>query len=263
MQIWNIIDTGIGSTDWNMAVDEALLYTFSEDDRPILRVYGWHKSLSFGRYSKPHENLDMNRLSVQKTPYARRPTGGGILIHDGDISYSIIIPRKMLKNYGIKESYHYLCQFLIKFYEKLELKAEFASDLNLNIQSSDICLAGHEAYDIIINGKKMGGNAQRYTKYTLLQHGTIPIHFDKKYFEPLFLKDSGLQYAASLRELGVTAQYKDSIHLLIESFSETFHARLSVSQLNPFQQEYAQNLLNNKYKQENWNINGKEAVESK
>lgn len=240
-----------------MAVDEALLYTFSENDMPILRLYGWNKSLSFGRFSKPYENLDMNRLSVQKTPYVRRPTGGGILVHGDDISYSIIMPRKMLKDYGIKESYNYLCTFLIKFYKKLKLKAEFASDLNLDIQSSDICLAGHEAYDIVINGKKMGGNAQRYIKNTLLQHGTIVIDFDKKYFEPLFVKNSGLQNAASLRELGVTMQYKDLTHLLIKSFCETFNVKFFVSQLNPLQLEYAQNLLNDKYKQKNWNLYGK------
>lgn len=257
MQIWNVIDTGIGSAEWNMAVDEALLYTFSEDDRPILRVYGWHKSLSFGRFSKPYENLDMNRLSIQEVSYVRRPSGGGILVHGGDISYSIIMPRKMLKSYGIKESYNYLCTFLIKFYEKLKLKAEFASDLDLDMQSSSICLAGHEAYDIIINEKKMGGNAQRYIKNTLLQHGSIPVRFDKKYFEPLFLKNSGLQNAASLRGLGVTMPYKDLTHLLIESFREIFNVKFSASQLNPLQQEYAQNILHDKYKQEDWNIYGK------
>jgi len=89
LQIWHVIDTGIGSADWNMAVDEALLYTFLEDDTPILRVYGRNKSLSFGRFSKPHENLDMNRLSVQKISYVRRPGGGGILVHGGDISYQL------------------------------------------------------------------------------------------------------------------------------------------------------------------------------
>ncbi|ADN08604.1 lipoate--protein ligase family protein [Sulfurimonas autotrophica] len=257
MQIWNVIDTGIGSPDWNMAVDEALLYTLSEGDRPIFRIYGWNKSLSFGRFSKPHKSLDMNELSVQRVSYVRRPSGGGILVHGGDISYSIIMPRKMLKSYGIKESYNYLCKFLIKFYEKLKLKAEFASDLDLDIQSSDICLAGHEAYDIIIDEKKMGGNAQRYIKNTLLQHGTIPVHFDKEYFEPLFLEDSGLKDAASLRELDVTMEYKDLTNLLIESFCETFNVKFSISQLNPFQQEYAENLLRDKYTQEDWNIYGK------
>lgn len=257
MEIWNVIDTGTGSANWNMAVEEALLYTFRENDTPIFRVYGWEKSLSFGRFSKPDKNLDMNRLSIQKVSYVRRPSGGGILVHGGDISYSIIMPRKMLKSYGIKESYNYLCKFLLNFYEKLNLTAEFASDLNLNIQSSDICLAGYEAYDIIIDEKKMGGNAQRYIKNTLLQHGTIPVRFDKEYFEPLFLQNSGLKYATSLRELGITMAYEDLTSLLIESFCETFNARLTLSQLNPFQEKYAKNLLRDKYTQKEWNIDGK------
>ena len=257
MQTWNLINTGIKSASWNMALDEAFLYSFKEHDMPILRIYGWEKALSFGQFSKLDASVDIDKIRDKNISYVRRITGGGILVHGNDISYSIIMPRKLLKGRGVKENYHYLSEFLIRFYEKLALKAEFASTSNLNIISSDICLAANEPYDIVINKKKMGGNAQRYSKHTLLQHGTIPISFDKKYFEPLFLKDSGLSRAASLQELKINIKYKNLVDLLIESFCETFNVNLISKGLESSQEQYRKKLVGDKYSQEQWNIYGK------
>ena len=257
MQTWNVLNTGINSSAWNMALDEALLYGFKEHNLPILRIYGWEKALSFGRFSELAKILDMDKIEHNSISCVRRITGGGVLVHGNDISYSLIMPRRLLEGRSVKETYHYLSGFLIRFYEKLSLKAEFASDLNLEIQSSDICLAANEPYDIVINGKKMGGNAQRYIKHTLLQHGSIPISFDKKYFEPLFLKDSGLGRACSLQELEVTLAYKDLVSLLMEAFCETFNTTLIPKGLELSQEQYTQELLKNKYTHKRWNIYGK------
>lgn len=49
-----------------MAIDEALLYSFKQNDMPILRLYRWHKTLSLGRFSKPHKSLDMEMLQKKK-----------------------------------------------------------------------------------------------------------------------------------------------------------------------------------------------------
>ncbi|MBU1667355.1 lipoate--protein ligase family protein [bacterium] len=257
LQTWYLMDGVVNSASWNMAVDEALLYSFKDHDIPILRIYGWENALSFGRFSKPDKIIDINRIKYNNISYVRRITGGGVLVHGNDISYTIIMPRKLLEGRSIKENYYYLSGFLIKFYEKLALKAEFASTLNFNISSSDICLAANEPYDIMINANKMGGNAQRYIKHTLLQHGTIPIRFDKKYFELLFFKDSGLSHATSLQELGIHIEYKNLVDLLIEAFYETYNVHLISKGLEWSQEQYAQELLKNKYTKEKWNLYGK------
>jgi len=240
-----------------MAVDEVLLYSLREDNLPIFRIYRWEPSLSFGRFSKVNKSINLNHLLKRRAPYVRRPSGGGILVHGGDISYSIIMPRKLLDTRGVKENYHYLSQFLINFYKKLSLMATFASKINLNIQNSNICLAGNEAYDIVIDGKKIGGNAQRYIKSTLLQHGSIPISFNKNYFEDFFLGDSGFDNAVSLQELGVDLDYDALIGLLIESFCETFDVKFISNALELSQERDAKKLLQEKYTQEVWNIYGK------
>lgn len=255
---WRVLETGKGSASWNMAIDEALLNNFKEGDMPILRLYGWENALSLGRFSDIKTSLDQEKIDEVNFPYARRMTGGGVLVHGGDISYTLILPRKALKGISVKESYHHLCGFLMEFYERLGLDASFASDLSVEQKRSDICLAGHEAYDIMIEGKKMGGNAQRYTRDTLFQHGSIPITMDKSRLEALFISESGLEGAATLEELGCEMSYEELSLLLIDTFTQSFEIDAVSDTLRPCEEEDANELMAGKYTQQRWNIYAKQ-----
>ena len=261
MKRWRLIETGIAEAGWNMAVDEALLYSFNQNDMPILRLYRWHKALSLGRFSKPHKSLDMKMLQKQKIPFVRRMTGGGIFVHGNELSYSLIMPPAFLKGRGPNQSYGYLCRFLIRFYQKLGCKARFAVDMKLNTARSNICLASNEAYDILIEGRKIGGNAQRYIKQACFQHGSIPLSFDEGCFEPLFLENSGLKKAASLMKLGVTKDHQELVKLLIESFCETFDVDVVESTLSMEEARRAKKLMMHKYARKEWNIDAEQADE--
>jgi len=254
LKTWRILDTGKGSASWNMGVDEALLTNFKEDDLPILRLYGWERALSLGRFSDIEQSLDQQKIDEMNFSYVRRMTGGGVLVHAEDISYSLILPRKLLKEVGVKESYHYLCRFLIQFYARLGLDASFASDLQLKQKRSDICLAGHEAYDIMIEDKKMGGNAQRYTHDALFQHGSIPISMDKSHLEVLFISESGLEGAATLEELGCEMSYEKLVLLLRDAFTESFGIDAVLDTLRSCEEEDAKKLMADKYTQQRWNV---------
>lgn len=258
--MWRLIDTGTGSAAWNMAVDEALLEGFGENDLPILRLYGWENALSFGRFSKPRSCIDVERVEQQHLPCVRRLSGGGVLVHGGDLSYSIVLPRGVLKEKNVKENYRYLCRFLIRLYEKMGLKGEFAQDLGAEINHSDICLAGHEPYDILIGGKKMGGNAQRYTARTLFQHGTIPITLDDTLFEPFFREESGLKRSAALENLGVTVTRQALAEMAVESFCETFETTLLPGGLSAGEAQRARELLAQKYLNERWTFDGQQTM---
>lgn len=251
---WRVLDTGYGSAAWNMAVDEALLKNFQEDDLPILRFYLWEPSLSLGKFSDVSSNIDMKKIECEELFVVRRMTGGGILVHGGDLSYSLLVPRKYFEGKGVKESYRYLCRFIIRLYEKLGLKANFICDLKIQELKSDICLAGIEAYDIVIEGKKMGGNAQRYTHQVLFQHGSIPMRVDKPRFKDLFLGDSGLEGAATLEDLNCFFEYKQLVVLLGKAFSESYNADLVIDTLHPLEEQDARNFLADKYTQQRWNL---------
>jgi len=238
-----------------MAVDEALFNEHKEDDFPIIRIYSWENALSFGRFQKVGKSVDLEKLEKEKFSYVRRMTGGGVLAHGGDLSYSLSLPRPFIKDRSVKESYGYLCGFLIRLYEKLGLNAGFAHCPKG--RSSNICLAGNEVYDIMIDGRKMGGNAQRHTKKALFQHGTIPISFDEERLKPLFLEDSGLERAATLQRVGITLTHEELSSLLIEAFCETFNAGIVSGTLSPKEEQRTEELLKQKYAKEEWNIDAR------
>lgn len=254
---WRLIDSGVGSAAYNMAVDEALLHNFKEGDLPILRLYGWEPSVSLGRFSNVYESLNVEALQKQKLPLVRRMTGGGVLIHGGDLSYSLILPKETLRGRGVKESYRYLCQFLLKLYENLGLSAGFAQDLDKESRKSKICMAANEPYDIIVNGKKMGGNAQRYATQTLFQHGSIPISLDEALFKDIFLKYSGVKNIFTLDRVRKEIDYKELAHLLTEAFTRSFGVTLVGDALSVGESCSSDQFLAQKYSQKRWNMDAR------
>jgi len=250
---WRFINSHIGTAQRNMAVDEALLINFKETDMPILRVYGWENSLSVGRYSTLWKSVDRQTVQEQNIPCVRRISGGGILVHGGDLSYCLIIPRDWLRDKGVKESYHYLCAFLIRLYKKLGYKADFAGENIVDVIHSDICLASNEIYDILIDGKKIGGNAQRHTRHALLQHGSIPMRIDESIFTPCFSEEPGFDNAATLERLGTQISYETLATLVRDTFSETFEVELISETLTLSEEQGAIVLGEEKYTQESWN----------
>lgn len=259
MHTWRFIDSGTVSAQWNMAVDEALLTTFQEKDLPIFRLYRWEKpSLSFGRFSQPMKTVDMHKIRTEDIHYARRITGGGILVHGNDISYSMVVPHSFVRKRGVRQSYRELCGFLIALYEQLGADAAFAHDLQLPESQSPVCLAGTEAYDIMIGGRKIGGNAQRHTRHAMLQHGTIPLEIDREYFETFFQGDAGLSQAVTLKEIDSGLTESILTEKIIKAFGDTFGTILTEKSLNDEEQKLARKLFDEKYSREAWNVHAEQ-----
>jgi len=252
---WRVIDTGLGKATFNMAADEALHGALETSGRPVLRLYGWEPSISLGRFQDVG-GIRRPLLDAHGVACVRRMTGGGALVHGGDLSYSLVFPRSYLAGAGVKESYRHLCSFLIRLYEKLGLEAWFTADAGLEAVSSPVCLAANEPYDIVIGGRKMGGNAQRYSKHALLMHGSIPMRFDRDRFAPLFDSDSGLERAACLESLQVPILYEELAGLLVDSFCHTFDAEAEPDALSGEEWQRAQELAEQKYGTEKWTWHG-------
>ena len=131
-ETWRLIDTGLLDGPTNMAIDEALLANFTpETSTPVLRLYGWSPpALSLGRFQKAAEVLDLDRCREAGVPIVRRITGGGVIYHAEELTYSLVCsPSHLPAATSIKESFRLLTSFLLAFYRSLGLAAEYAVDL--------------------------------------------------------------------------------------------------------------------------------------
>lgn len=216
----------------NMAIDKALALTYKKDHLPIFRLYTWQPSFTIG----VSQTLDDYNTKFEefKNNSAKRMTGGGVLFHGHDVSYSLVLPSEEFKNLSVKESYEQICSFLLTFYASLGLDAHYAKDLeNIRLSKSEFCQVGFEAYDIIINGVKIGGNAQKRTKNMIFQHGSIP----------LFTSKVDQKVGHSLEDINVNIDFEACIDRLKEAFETTFECELIDDTLNDEEQQYLNDIL--------------------
>jgi len=264
---WRLIDTGPLSGAMNMAVDEALLRSFDPAaSRPILRLYGWEPAaLSLGRFQKAAEVLDMERCLMDGVPIVRRITGGGVIYHADELTYSVICsPAQLPLASSIKDSFRELTSFLLSFYRRLGLQAEYAvdtlSDRSRLGEKTDFCFAGRETFDILVNGSKIGGNAQRRLKEVVFQHGSIPI-VNRAAVGLGYMRNQLAEYAeatSSLTECDVAADRDRLCCELKNVFSHTFSVEMLEGDCTAEEQADTVRLMRDKYSYDGWNLQGVE-----
>ena len=166
---WLFLKSGPGSAAFNMALDEALLELSSAIASPVLRFYSWREpAASFGYFQRVH---DVEQLTPLR-PLVRRPTGGGIVPHDTDWTYSLVFPTfHAWYQLAAKDSYRMAHQWIQAAFERLEVATELAPE-GLKTHAGQ-CFVGHEQSDLLWRGRKVAGAAQRRRKDGLLIQGSV------------------------------------------------------------------------------------------
>jgi lipoyl(octanoyl) transferase len=169
MNFWLLLDSGKGAAAFNMALDEALLENVSRLGRPVLRFYGWTEpAATFGYFQKFSE---VGR-ATQLRPLIRRPTGGGIVPHNADWTYSAVFPPgHEWHSLKAEESYRRIHDWLRLAFAELKIETELAPDSHKALPGQ--CFAGHEKFDLLWRGKKIAGAAQRRNRLGLLIQGSV------------------------------------------------------------------------------------------
>lgn len=265
---WRLIVTPSFSGAENMAADEALLRSFNPaSSLPILRLYGWNPpALSLGRFQKAAEVLDLERCQADGVKIVRRVTGGGVIYHADELTYSIVCaPEQIPPASSIKDSFRILTGFLLAFYRALGLDASYATDVvpheTLLGERTPFCFAGKESFDILAGGRKIGGNAQRRLKGVIFQHGSIPL-INRAAIGLGYMKEQSPEYivdTASLAEYGVSSDGSLLQKLLIAAFKEHFVVDCLSEQLSVAENTYMSQLLTEKYSSDLWNFEGVES----
>jgi len=186
-------DDAVRSAAMNMAIDEALLEMASN---PSIRFYRWHSpALSFGYFGRFADVVDY----AARRDLVRRWTGGGIVLHGDDLTYSVIVPRDdpvfAGSSMSIYENVHHaLCEALSVIGKHADLLAVAAvcdrrihfPPVNFPTMDGSIlnnatvtdrryndCFATPVRADVLVDGRKVAGAAQRRTRAGLLHQGSI------------------------------------------------------------------------------------------
>lgn len=166
---WLLLNSGPGAPAENMAWDEALLESVALLHEPVLRLYGWTEpAATFGYFQKFAEVERMTPLR----PLIRRPTGGGLVPHDADWTYSLSVPPGH-SWYSLRAvaSYRRMHEWVQETFAQISVEVELAPCCRKEAPGQ--CFAGAEQFDVMAGSRKIAGAAQRRTKEGLLIQGSI------------------------------------------------------------------------------------------
>ncbi|MEB8126648.1 biotin/lipoate A/B protein ligase family protein [Staphylococcus succinus] len=271
-ETWNFINTGSNDPYYNMAMDEALLNFVSRGEiDPVIRFYTWNPAtLSVGYFQRLTKEIDIEKVKEKGYGMVRRQTGGRGVLHDKELTYSVIVPESHPDMPStVTEAYRVISEGLLEGFKLLGFDTYFAIPRSkeerekLKQPRSAVCFDAPSWYELVVEGRKIAGSAQVRQKGVILQHGSllqdvdVDDLFDMFKFKNDRLKDKMKQ---AFVEKAVAINDISNRHITIEdmevAFEEGFRKGLNID-FKPLeltqQQQNEIKELTEKYKADEWN----------
>lgn len=184
MASMDVLDTKTSSAAENMRIDEQLLSELDPKGEPILHLYRWDgRSATYGHFIDPAEWFHLDRAASNKLSLGKRPTGGGIVFHIWDLAFSFLMPASH-KAFSLNtlSNYQFVNEVVleaVKEFFHLE-SAPTIIPVDFEAKSFDcsrFCMAKPTQYDVVFQGMKIAGAAQRRRRQGYLHQGTISLGF--------------------------------------------------------------------------------------
>jgi lipoate-protein ligase A len=228
-ETWDFLLSPAADAARNMALDEALLQTAATRRRPLLRVYAWEKpSVSFGYFQKFPASL------AERHDVVRRPTGGGVVYHADDTTYTVVVPPAH-ELYAMKTADAYCalhkavaaafalppapgsCAGVSDPAQDTDRRsprtdgrpAVARSARSGDLRTTNVALhtaplrSPHGQYecfqkpvhgDVVADGRKLAGGAQRRTKFGMLHQGSIAVKISAERLRRGFEEEMGISF---------------------------------------------------------------------
>jgi lipoate-protein ligase A len=267
---WRLLDSGYRTGPENMAIDEAIMRAHGRGEvAPTLRFYGWQPAaVSIGYFQSMAKEIDLEAVKAGGWGYVRRPTGGRMIFHHIELTYSVTIREELLPG-GVIETYRDISQGLLAGFQRLGAPAELSGG-EVDPRRADpggnhtACFDSPSAYELIVGGRKAAGSAQTRKDGVILQHGSIMLDLDLPLMFSLMripddlrtkLAERLAKKAVTLREtLGRDVSYEEARDAFTEGFAAGMGLTLTPGALTQAEEADAAALVREKYGNDSWNL---------
>jgi lipoate-protein ligase A len=222
----HVLPVRTGAAAENMALDFLLLQRYPEVTAPRFRHYEWRRpAFTFG-FSQKIEFVRANLPPGEHLDLCRRPTGGGIVDHRYDWTYTLVLPRgHALYDERAAQSYRVVHEGLAKALVELGQPAAVKMACEPCEDGPGVCFQRAELYDVVntATGRKIAGAAQKRNKHGLLFQGSIEkgavgaVNWDD--FSARFVSALALALHAEAQEIPWPDLNEDEVTGLIEQYS--------------------------------------------
>ncbi|MEW5866591.1 MAG: biotin/lipoate A/B protein ligase family protein, partial [Bacillota bacterium] len=283
---WRLLRTGYNTGAWNMAVDEAVMAHVARGaSPPTFRLYGWSPpALSLGRLQSFEANVAAGACARLGVDVVRRPTGGRAVLHDLEVTYSLIVGEgDPALPAGLRESYRLATEGIMKGLKLLGVDCEISGreaaamgDIretgategagHYRAGQSGACFDSPSWYEVTSKGRKLVGSAQARLMGVFLQHGSVLIQLDAAKLCALLKFESEEERASAISHLSAHATSISEILGRPVSFAEVEEAIVSgmrshiapivlvEAELSPGELSLAEDLISRKYASPDWTI---------
>jgi lipoyl(octanoyl) transferase len=252
---WSFMGGDLAEGAYNMAEDMACLQSCEEGfSPPTIKLYGWKRpTLTIGYSQQPGKLINLEKARQLDIPIIRRPTGGRVLLHCEELTYSLIAPNDHpLLGGDLKGSMCVISEMLKNCLVKLGCSRDdiqFALPSKSRGQSGPACFSLANHYELTCRGKKIIGSAQRRMKQAFLQHGSLILEFNRPFLNSLlFFKSPRLaqenlvkltESSISMDEyFGEPILFKQAIKAFKEEFANFLRSRLTPRTLTVRETKY-------------------------
>jgi len=259
---WRLILDPLLDGRENMAVDEAVLISSdaSREFTPTLRIYGWSApTLSIGYHQSAAGFADEGGNSPSGLPVVRRVTGGRAVLHDSEITYSIVAPAAHpLFSGGITSAYLVISRCIMSALRDAGINVERVEETRSKAAGSDglasapvlstrrqACFSAPSRHELLVNGKKIVGSAQRRFKNAFLQHGSILFSIDRELNGRIFGR--GLLDAMTCVSAHSAVTEGEMRGLLVKGFSNGLQASFLIAKLSGAEEYIKNGLMESMY----------------
>lgn len=200
---------------------------------PILRLYRWSPpAVSLGYFQDEHEVVDLAACREAGIDVVRRPTGGRAVLHDHELTYSIIVPEAhpFINKGGVMDAYRAISRGLTTAFNLLGITATLTpEECAQGGLAPGSCFDTPSAYEIQVDGRKVVGSAQLRRDGIVLQHGAIIFKLQEEMYGRVLKRDYRRaeteralelgEKAAGLLDLGYNVSYDRMTRALVKAFS--------------------------------------------
>lgn len=258
MKVWQlIVDEKPLRGSWNMAVDDYLFRSLGKDERSYLRFYQWERpTVSLGYSQQPEKVVNLEFCFKNNVDIVRRMTGGKLVLHHREVTYSICSSDSDTFTTSLKDSYRLISLALIRGLEKMGLEPCLAGSPPSAYAHGNLPCFSYPARDEIeVGGRKIIGSAQKRESSRFLQHGSIPLEGNSHYLESISFLQPGQSRArmTTLSEaLGRKVSFAWAVDHFIEGFAEFFNVSFERKLFSVREREAVAEIQRERYENRRW-----------
>jgi len=265
---WRLLRDSAADGAANMARDEALLASAARGAAPTLRLYAWIRpTLSLGAH-QPGADADLHACRRRGVDLVRRPTGGGAVLHDAEVTYAVAgrLGRSPFP-YSVVGVYEGIAAALVAALARMNVPAVAGCSATRERPPAD-CFARPAHREILVGGRKLIGSAQLRRRGAFLQHGSILLDFDPARLREVLRAAAretpsaeggvGPRAPMTLREwTGRAVSATEVEDALIRGFASAFGSGFEPGALDARESEESATLRASKYLDALWTLEGR------